>query len=94
MTEADQNPGTILEDVSGFSGRYWHALEDGRIQCDLCPRLCKLNDGQPGLWFVRARADEQVVLITYDRSSGPWRLSVRKNANIFSFTTISISLPL
>jgi len=28
--------------------RYWHALEDGRVQCDVCPRLCKLHEGQLG----------------------------------------------
>ena len=53
-----------------FPGRYWHPLDDGRIQCDLCPRLCKLNEGQRGLCFVRARADDQIVLTTYGRSSG------------------------
>jgi pyruvate formate lyase activating enzyme len=50
--------------------RYWHALEDGRIQCDVCPRACKLREGQRGLCFVRAREDDQVVLTTYGRSSG------------------------
>src|SRR5438132_1134672 len=25
--------------------RYWHRLADGRIQCDLCPRACKLRAG-------------------------------------------------
>jgi pyruvate formate lyase activating enzyme len=54
----------------GVPGRYWHRLEDGRIQCDLCPRYCKLNDGQRGLCFVRARQDDQIVLTTYGRSSG------------------------
>ncbi|MDY6942766.1 MAG: AmmeMemoRadiSam system radical SAM enzyme [Pseudomonadota bacterium] len=51
-------------------GRYWHRLEDGRLQCDLCPRFCKLRDGQRGLCFVRAREGEQMVLTTYGRSSG------------------------
>jgi pyruvate formate lyase activating enzyme len=50
--------------------RHWHRLNDGRIQCDLCPRLCKLHDGQRGLCFVRARQDEAMVLTTYGRSSG------------------------
>lgn len=50
--------------------KYWHALEDGRIQCDLCPRFCKLHDNQEGLCFVRARRGEQMVLTTYGRSSG------------------------
>jgi pyruvate formate lyase activating enzyme len=51
-------------------GRYWHDLGDGKLQCDLCPRFCRLRDGQRGLCFVRAREGEQIVLTTYGRSSG------------------------
>lgn len=50
--------------------KYWHKLEDGRVQCDVCPRYCKLHNGQRGLCFVRANQDDQVVLTTYGRSSG------------------------
>jgi pyruvate formate lyase activating enzyme len=50
--------------------RYWHRLEDGRVQCDVCPRACKLHEGQRGMCFVRARRDDEVVLTTYGRSSG------------------------
>jgi pyruvate formate lyase activating enzyme len=50
--------------------RYWHRLEDGRVQCDVCPRACKLRDGQRGLCFVRACEDGEIVLTTYGRSSG------------------------
>ena len=50
--------------------QYWHALDDGRVQCDVCPRACKLREGQRGSCFVRARQDDQVVLTTYGRSSG------------------------
>ena len=50
--------------------KYWHQLGDGRIQCDLCPRFCKLNDGQRGFCFVRACQNEEIVLTTYGRSSG------------------------
>jgi pyruvate formate lyase activating enzyme len=56
--------------IEGVSGRYWHALEDGRIQCDLCPRFCKLREGQRGLCFVRARQGDEILLTTYGRSSG------------------------
>jgi pyruvate formate lyase activating enzyme len=45
-------------------------LDDERVQCDLCPRYCKLREGQRGLCFVRACQDEQIVLTTYGRSSG------------------------
>jgi len=55
---------------STVSGRYWHAEDDGRIQCDLCPRYCRLRDGQRGLCFVRARRGDEMVLTTYGRSSG------------------------
>ena len=51
-------------------GRFWHRLDDGRIQCDLCPRYCRLGDGQQGLCFVRARQGDGIVLTTYGRSSG------------------------
>lgn len=50
--------------------RYWHALTDGRLQCDLCPRACRLHDGQAGSCFVRSRYGSQMVLDTYGRSSG------------------------
>jgi len=59
-----------MRDMSHFPGRYWHQLDDGRIQCDICPRDCKLHDGQRGLCFVRKREGEQMVLTTYGRSSG------------------------
>lgn len=53
-----------------YPARYWHALDDGRLQCDLCPRDCKLHEGQRGACFVRQRVDDQMVLTTYGRSSG------------------------
>jgi pyruvate formate lyase activating enzyme len=58
-------------DASGtVPARYWHLLADGRIQCDLCPRACRLHDGQRGMCFVRARQGDGMVLTTYGRSSG------------------------
>jgi pyruvate formate lyase activating enzyme len=62
----------VLPDLSGsvVPTKYWHRLEDGRVQCDACPRLCKLHEGQRGLCFVRAREGDAIVLTTYGRSSG------------------------
>jgi pyruvate formate lyase activating enzyme len=53
-----------------YPGRWWHMLEDGRMQCDLCPRDCRLHEGQRGACFVRMRDNDQMVLTTYGRSSG------------------------
>ncbi|MHC4956963.1 MAG: AmmeMemoRadiSam system radical SAM enzyme [Planctomycetota bacterium] len=50
--------------------KYWHRLDDGRVQCDLCPRYCKLQEGQRGFCFVRMREADAIVLTTYGRSSG------------------------
>lgn len=49
---------------------YYHQLDDGRIQCDLCPRYCQLKNGQKGLCFVRECQNNKIVLTTYGRSSG------------------------
>ncbi len=57
-------PGAVV------STKYWHELDDGRVQCDMCPRYCKLREGQRGLCFVRMCQDSKIVLTTYGRSSG------------------------
>jgi pyruvate formate lyase activating enzyme len=57
-----------------YPGRWWHMLDDGRMQCDLCPRDCRLHEGQRGACFVRMRpkgeTSDRMVLTTYGRSSG------------------------
>jgi pyruvate formate lyase activating enzyme len=55
---------------SSYPGRWWRRLEDGRIQCELCPRDCRLHEGQRGLCFVRKMEGGRMVLTTYGRSSG------------------------
>lgn len=49
---------------------YWHTLEDSRVQCDICPRACKLHEGQRGACFVRGCEQGEVVLYSYGKSSG------------------------
>ncbi|SDH93209.1 AmmeMemoRadiSam system radical SAM enzyme [Propionivibrio dicarboxylicus] len=60
---------------SNHPARWWHALphEEGkpaRIQCDLCPRDCRLQEDQRGACFVRRNVGGQMQLTTYGRSSG------------------------
>jgi pyruvate formate lyase activating enzyme len=79
---------------------YWHRLDDGRVQCDVCPRACKLRDGQKGVCFVRSREGDGVVLNTYGRSSGFCVDPVEKKpldhylpgSAIFSFGTAGCNL--
>ena len=85
---------------SRYPGRWWHALEDGRIQCDLCPRNCHLHEGQRGACFVRAMRDGKMVLTTYGRSSGFCIDPIEKKplynfypgSSVFSFGTAGCNL--
>jgi pyruvate formate lyase activating enzyme len=80
--------------------RWWHGLPDGRIQCDLCPRDCKLHEGQRGLCFVRAREGDAMVLTTHGRSSGFCIDPIEKKplnhfhpgSRVFSFGTAGCNL--
>ena len=62
------------DDLGDHAARWWHRLDDGRLQCDLCPRDCRLHEGQRGLCFVRARGSgaraDRLWLTTWGRSSG------------------------
>ena len=81
-------------------GRWWHALEDGRIQCDLCPRECRLHEGQRAACFVRQRVGDEIVLTTYGRSSGFCIDPIEKKplnhfypgTSVFSFGTAGCNL--
>ena len=80
--------------------RWWHRLDDGRLQCDLCPRDCRLHEGQRGLCFVRARERDAMVLTTFGRSSGFCVDPIEKKplnhfypgSSVFSFGTAGCNL--
>ena len=50
--------------------KYWHLLENGKVECDVCPRGCQLQEGQQGMCFVRSRMNDAIVMTSYGRSSG------------------------
>lgn len=89
---------TVIE--SHYPARWWHMLDDGRMQCDLCPRDCKLHDGQRGACFVRKREGAQMILTTYGRSSGFCIDPIEKKplahfypgSSVFSFGTAGCNL--
>jgi pyruvate formate lyase activating enzyme len=53
-----------------FPARHWRQAGDGRLDCLVCPRACRLGDGQRGACFVRVARGGRMVLDTYGRSSG------------------------
>ncbi|MDD3355086.1 AmmeMemoRadiSam system radical SAM enzyme [Zoogloea sp.] len=86
--------------MSNHPARYWHTLPDGRLQCDLCPRDCRLHEGQRGACFVRQMVDGKMVLTTYGRSSGFCIDPIEKKplnhfypgSSVFSFGTAGCNL--
>lgn len=89
-----------MDRMTNYPGRWWHTLDDGRIQCDLCPRNCRLHEGQRGACFVRAMQEHQMVLTTYGRSSGFCIDPIEKKplnhfypgSSVFSFGTAGCNL--
>ncbi len=85
---------------SHYPGRWWHTLDDGRIQCDLCPRDCRLHEGQRGACFVRKMQGGEMILTTYGRSSGFCIDPIEKKplahfypgSSVFSFGTAGCNL--
>jgi pyruvate formate lyase activating enzyme len=85
---------------TAYQARYWHLLADGRMQCDLCPRDCRLHEGQRGACFVRQRQGEHMILTTYGRSSGFCIDPIEKKplahfypgSSVFSFGTAGCNL--
>jgi len=90
----------VIDSASARPVGYWHWLEDKRIQCDMCPRYCKLREGQRGLCFVRGRLNDSMVLTTYGRSSGFCIDPIEKKplnhfypgSSVFSFGTAGCNL--
>jgi pyruvate formate lyase activating enzyme len=50
--------------------QFWRRLEDGRAECGICPRRCRLGEGQRGFCFIRGNLGGALVLHGYGRSSG------------------------
>ena len=99
-TDHEPQPLSLVVDEYTVPTDYWHLLDDGRVQCDVCPRACKLRDGQRGLCFVRGREGAGIVLTSYGRSSGFCVDPVEKKplnhflpgSSIFSFGTAGCNL--
>jgi pyruvate formate lyase activating enzyme len=52
------------------AARWWETTDDGRVRCTLCPRDCRLSEGQAGFCFVRRNEGGKLVAAAYGRSTG------------------------
>ncbi len=87
-------------DTNSKPTSYWHWLTDGMVQCDLCPRNCKLHIGQRGFCYVRGAEESGIVLHAYGMSTGLSVDPIEKKplyhffpgSSILSFGTIGCNL--
>lgn len=49
---------------------FWQRESDGRILCTLCPRYCRLGEGQAGFCFVRQNQGGVLRSLGYGRPTG------------------------
>src|SRR3954467_2506269 len=71
MPRAETSPDRSRTDVAPApAARWWRAQPDGRILCTLCPRYCRMADGQAGFCFIRQNHGGQLVQLGYGRSTG------------------------
>lgn len=49
---------------------WWEAAEKGKLLCTLCPRYCKIGDGQPGFCFIRKNIGGTLYSLGYGRPTG------------------------
>jgi pyruvate formate lyase activating enzyme len=55
--------------MSKVKTSFWHKDEGGKIVCDICPRHCRLQNGQRGHCFVRECEDSEIWLNAYGLAS-------------------------
>jgi pyruvate formate lyase activating enzyme len=50
--------------------KWWEPTDNNKILCTLCPRYCKIGDGQPGFCYIRQNIDGKLYTIGYGRPTG------------------------
>lgn len=60
----------LSKKIDKYPANYWQPEGEYQIRCMLCPRGCRLRDGQRGLCFVRQNIDQQLYLTAYGKTSG------------------------
>jgi pyruvate formate lyase activating enzyme len=53
-----------------YPARWWRREDDGKLLCTLCPRFCRLNEGQAGFCFIRKRENDEIVSLGYGKTTG------------------------
>lgn len=47
--------------------KYYEKLDNNKVHCYLCPRHCKIGDGQPGFCFIRVNEGGRLYQLAYNQ---------------------------
>ncbi len=50
--------------------KWWEPAEKGKLLCTLCPRYCKIGEGQPGFCYIRQNHHGKLYTLGYARPTG------------------------
>jgi pyruvate formate lyase activating enzyme len=60
----------VNENLDYKLASWWETTEEDKILCTLCPRYCKIGEGQPGFCYIRQNIDGKLYSIGYGRPTG------------------------
>jgi len=80
--------------------KWWEPTENNKLLCTLCPRYCKIGEGQPGFCFIRQNHSGKLYSIGYGKPTGFAIDPIEKKplnhflpgSNILSFGTAGCNL--
>jgi len=80
--------------------KWWEPSDNDKILCTLCPRYCKIGEGQPGFCYIRQNIDGKLYSIGYGKPTGFAIDPIEKKplnhflpgSNILSFGTAGCNL--
>ncbi len=90
----------VISSKDAVKAEFWSSGDDGKLHCHLCPRGCRLKDGQRAFCFVREARDGELLFTSYGRSTGYCLDPIEKKplnhflpgSAVFSFGTAGCNL--
>ena len=59
-----------MADLELKPAKWWHKTDKNKILCTLCPRYCKIGEGQAGFCFIRQNIDGKLFSLGYGHPTG------------------------
>ncbi|GMR25695.1 MAG: AmmeMemoRadiSam system radical SAM enzyme [Ignavibacteria bacterium] len=61
---------TLTDKIEMVEAKWWEPADNEKILCTLCPRYCKIGDGQPGFCYIRQNHNGKLYTLGYARPTG------------------------